>query len=1173
MQVASGSWDNETFSTWADQAIALRDEAAASSDAASLESGNRARQSWKEWADLAFCSGAGLMHRHTRRQRPFVPHTVLSLDGAITADPREVLRSACDEREKLWQVSLQAPTFLDLDGDRSNLGQITHEQLLTAVRAFPRRSSYAKDGFHPRHFGLLCPSGLDALATLLLAIETAGLMPTQTSIITFVLIPKGTDKPGRRPVALFSGLFRLWSKVRLPFGQRWLDCHRRDYIACGRERSPEVAVWRLAVRNEVAAAEPGLEAASVLWDMRKFFECFDLRRLCVRALSAGIPPALIRLAINTYMGLRVVRMEQRYQVVGYAERGLPAGCVLALLWVAVYTIPCFDGFIARSPSVFFDQYVDDLIVSAVGTKQQIVLWLKKALLVLRDIVVDDIGAAIAMEKADIATSSRELALALKQALGDLAGSGPVSSAAVHLGINFRPMAPRTSHTGRKHGASQKRWQTALGRQKRIRLVRRRLPARRSRLTRIFFTGVRPALAYGACVNGCTDGELRRTRKLLLSAQHPCGMGTSWRAKLALLGDPSGTLAFALALRWVHEVWAAGTMRDDRAFSIIQLRQFWQAAVPHLATSWRAMAGPLAAVGLSLKRFGWDVTEALAWVDDLGCRRNLLDFSPAMWQTFFRASVQRQLERDLACQVRIDVSLRTGEHPLPLPCLAQEDGPRVLTDVARAACAPASKKLDPLGKTLVACFYCDGIWTRTRLQQAGYVVDSLLCDLCGLEPDTLDHRMYRCTAPEAVQARTKAAGRTGLRDLPFSREMTDADKLLWLRGISLHPVHFVPPVPDEALFRVSVDGAEVEGAIQSEDLRCLSGDLFWDGSCRSNVLRPDEGSRPAFRIPELARSTWAVTQVTPAGEPLRVYSGVVWNAYCHTPQAAEHVGFATACTYADGDYNLYGDCKGIVDILQKPLRTRLAPSAMYGGLHRILARPGGGRLNHAQWVKAHTADNASDAEVAALTPQKRFYVLANREADRAASTAHDLVPALPQSQADLVMAQLTRLQCIQRIAAAVLRLWPRLPDGLERIRNPNPRRPGRPRTRVPLEQQHSWGDVGRGWRRCELCWRAVSVRGQSPLHSRDIRVALREKCCREPLLMRKVDQSHCLAVFTDGVSNIAICTFCGAYGTRRAVLLAKPCPRFLSSSGKKSINRVTAGKHPCDKPATKETRIW
>ena len=65
-----------------------------------------------------------------------------------------------------------------------------------------------------------------------------------------------------------------------------------------------------------------ITVVTLLWDMRKYFENISLEVLFARAVSLGVPVPLVRLCVNTYRSLRVVRACDRYYVVSFNTCGI-----------------------------------------------------------------------------------------------------------------------------------------------------------------------------------------------------------------------------------------------------------------------------------------------------------------------------------------------------------------------------------------------------------------------------------------------------------------------------------------------------------------------------------------------------------------------------------------------------------------------------------------------------------------------------------------------------------------------------------------------------------------------------------------------------------------------------------------------------------------------------------
>lgn len=115
-----------------------------------------------------------------------------------------------------------------------------------------------------------------------------------------------------------------------------------------------------------------------------------------------VSTVILKLCDNTYMGLRMMRIGLMYVMVGYAERGLTAGCNFAYSWVCVYCLEGFDEVVKACPRVSFDFDVDDFIASSFGRgKEAIAADLADAAGRLYDIITGNLCADLAYDKADV----------------------------------------------------------------------------------------------------------------------------------------------------------------------------------------------------------------------------------------------------------------------------------------------------------------------------------------------------------------------------------------------------------------------------------------------------------------------------------------------------------------------------------------------------------------------------------------------------------------------------------------------------------------------------------------------------------------------------------------------------------------------------------------------------
>ena len=64
---------------------------------------------------------------------------------------------------------------------------------------------------------------------------------------------------------------------------------------------------------------------------------------------------------------------------------------------------------------------------------------------------------------------------------------------------------------------------------------------------------------------------------------------------------------------------------------------------------------------------------------------------------------------------------------------------------RALLHEKSSILDANQKGCLANYCCAGIWTKTRASAAGFLHESVTCELCDASPDSLQHRLWTCPA--------------------------------------------------------------------------------------------------------------------------------------------------------------------------------------------------------------------------------------------------------------------------------------------------------------------------------------------------------------------------------------------------------------------------------------------
>ena len=1057
-----------------------------------------AKKGWFDWVNKAVAQGKRAIHQHLRAKLLWVP-SVVRRDDQLDATPAAVLTHEAGVLQQHWRAE-EKPLQLHEPEDREAFPLVEPTAILKAALTFPAISGAAVDGFHPRQMAMLSEGGLQTIALLFRAMEKIGRLPEQLIFLLFVLIPKQAG--GVRPIALMASLYRLWTRLRRAEADEWILRNDRAYFAVGKGRSPEATVWRQAVRAERAVGV-GRAAATVLQDMRKFYEKFSIKRLAGQAVKLQVPSPLMKLPIAVYQGPRIIRNRQEVTAPMFAECGLPAGCGLADFWVRVYCITAFDAVVLASPRAEFDFYIDDLATSAVAdTEEEVHDVIVSATTTLLDAVHNDLEAEVAKDKAATLASSPALAKRITASLGPFGGPlDRTERSAVNLGIDYAPGVPRGKFLG---GTSRRRARVkeVKRRKTRLKLVKKRIGGS-SKLGRFFLAGAKPALAYGTSVHGVSPTELHSIRRALAAAKGPFAQGTSLTHKLALNGDDSWNIAVSPALAWAAEVWRSISADDAPHLTTGELFATWHDIGPKPVEKWQQVRGPVAACHLCLDYIDWSMPEPFVMLDDRGEKVVLTQNSPALVGKLMQAAMQRKHERSL------------GDVYLPR-------GGRICTDILRTAISCGSAKLTCMEKGIVKAWACGAVWTRTRAADAGFAI-SKRCELCNKADDTVWHRLWECTAPQVVEARKQAAPWWATT----KAKAAGPDDPLFAKGMFEHPEAYMPQPfkadGDNGYGRVRAATAAGTG-VPTSNLQ-LRGSVYVDGSCTRHPIR------------DLSRAGFSVVMCNSKGGEVISVTAPVWAHLPQTPQASEYCAVAGAVQLAGPNAVIHSDCSNVVRDMTLPYAAGTASRKMYAGITRdARTNERFGALGGVVKVPAHV--KVTDD----LLGIDRVHAIANDVADRRAKQALDCHDAALPELEKKVGLLVRDAKMVIRVAAATLACWPKLPRGLvKQLREVDSEGSGSSRSLEAdvVEDLHGRADS------CQLTSRAWP-KGISSLAQKD--------------------QGHRLRILTfdsfAAVEPVIVCEICGAYASRRFELLGEAChgaPRHRPAA--KVVSRVAAGLHP------------
>ncbi len=383
---------------------------------------------WREWIRCGHESGARNAHAYSKLPQQWRPTVAETSDGGVAADPMSVLTCQRGKYASMWQADEQ-PGRYEWD-ERESLPRLTPTEIREASRLFKRRTAVSYDGVHCRHFSLLGDDALRTLAAVLEACELLGDFPLQCGLVVTPLLEK--PKGGYRPVAIYSSLYRLWTKARRSVAQTWEDAHRREYFSASGGNGPLDTTWRQAVRQEASLAEGGV-AASLLWDLEAFFEKVDRAVPMQRARDSSFPPAVRRLSLAAYSAPRVLALGGRISRELWAKNGVGAGCGLACTYVKIYTLAPMDSLVPKLPhGISIELHVDDFAITAEAPDElTAVRNITIAQEMLFNVIKDELGATVSKPEAALVASSCSLAHRIRAAVGELAG--PIRQSAPQLG--------------------------------------------------------------------------------------------------------------------------------------------------------------------------------------------------------------------------------------------------------------------------------------------------------------------------------------------------------------------------------------------------------------------------------------------------------------------------------------------------------------------------------------------------------------------------------------------------------------------------------------------------------------------------------------------------------------------------------------------------------------------
>ncbi len=313
---------------------------------------------------------------------------------------------------------------------------------------------------------------------------------------------------------------------------------------------------------------------------------------------------------------------------------------------------------------------------------------------------------------------------------------------------------------------------------------------------------------------------------------------------------------------------------------------------------------------------------------------------------------------------------------------------------------------------------------------------------------------------------------------------------------------------------------------------FGGHVYPDGSCSCEAIR------------ELRRAGCGAVEVNDDGEPLRKFTMPVPRSFRQTPQAAEHIGYATTLRALGKRATIKPDCMAVVRAANQPLNLALAASKRYAGI-TMDARSDPvqlGLVDDVKWVKAHRPLTGNEG------PDERRDILGNKAADDAAREGRERHPPLPKELEQSIDFHVKRAPHIIRAVGTALEMFPPVEQRMQR--------PPRPRNAQEAKERkvHWWRFSAGSWR-CAVC--------SSWIASHRLPRSNRRETCKGPPMDHKLAEftgnGHRLCR-TAGDVPIIFCSKCGAWSSKRPRKLKRRCAA-ITPPGRQALARLARGLCP------------
>ena len=876
----------------------------------------------KNWAIQACNGSAKEGHRYIKaHERSSEDHDEV-VNGVYASSPIETMEIKKERWADIWKADddeekLLAKVF-DQIRDKAKQKEDELDMKIADIKKMMYELNDERvlgiDSWAPKEWQALPDHLLERLCRLVNDMDSRVVVPKQVLTNIIALIPKPTG--GDRPVCLSSLIYVLWSRARASEFHDWDTARAQFWDDAIQGSSALKAALCRRLLDECCVAEGG-KVAAIYWDIEKFFDSINPRRLMELCEQQGMNLKILAMAAQVHLAPRVLKSFGFMSVPTGVSRGILAGCRFSLGFARSSVYWILEKANNVSPHSLVRQFVDDLAQVTRGDHFDKIV--NETTRIGEDLVNDLYSDGFKMSgKSVVVCSDASMQTKICKKLADKGIRVKSHATTKDLGIDATAGSRRTTtHQKKRNGKAARRS---------IRLKWLKKHTRKAR--KLYASNLWPVMAYGVSGFGASPTVVKKMRTIAgtaaLGARGQC-VTTAIALELGECNDPAiTTRAIVIAdFAWLWKR-ADGAMRA-------RMRNIWNKALPklHTPSRWKRAKGPLTALICTLIDIGFNPMSPDCWTDPQGeewrfndelAEMNVKDYGKQILKfvgkNLWEKAGEHRNGGGLQGGADLTVLKRHIEH-------LEENGMKGKAGMLRKAA-------------------CAAIWPLQRIHAAG-CIDSPICHRCGNANEDDFHRIWECEANEELFKDMDYYEQKKMRRLELkAKESKGADEVLWTRGIvPKRLTQCEPPL---------VNSIEVN--VTDDDM--TAGTYYLDGS--GGVHTSD---------PRRMRCGWATIKVdylldkTPV--PVQGVFGTLAGERQNVPRAELTAAVETMRRLGrkPGDVTLVSDCKSVTDGFYK----RIGGAAIRGKNSDLwielidLAKKrqeGGGEVRFVK-VKAHVQD--------------------------------------------------------------------------------------------------------------------------------------------------------------------------------------------------------------------------